>query len=326
MSLVSRVGSAAVGHLPDAAKQHLAQAISDQRLAGRRWNRVRRALVSRGGDPTVEFELDGARLQLPLSHRLPDYRRQDASYAANLGEVASRVADHGGTAMIDVGANIGDSVAVVKARVPEMAILCVDADPTYLPFLRANTVRWPDVEIAAPVLLGRRTEVAAGSLARANGTSRFDTSALGSSETTSLDDLLVQRARFARPALLKSDTDGFEDHVLSGAGSLLSTVGPVLFLEYAPALLSAAGSDGLEMLAELRRIGYERIAFYDKFGVLVARCSLSDHALLRDLHAYAAGNSERGIDHFDVVVVTSEHRSIVDALTRDGSSPSPAGA
>jgi FkbM family methyltransferase len=297
-------------------KQGLAQGLADRRFTGRRWNQVRRALIARGGDPTIEFDLDGTTLQLPLSHPLPEYRHLYPSFSANLGEVAGLVAEVGGDTMIDIGANVGDSVAIVKARAADMAVLCVEADAAYVPFLRTNTAQWPDVEIAAPVLMADHTEARAGALMRTAGTSRFVASAQGSCTTTSLDDLLAHKNRFAAPALLKSDTDGFEGHVLAGARSVLSTVAPVLFLEYAPALLRAAGSDGLEILDGLRPFGYERIAFYDKFGVLLARCSLAEEKLLRDLHAYAAANSERGVDHFDVVIVTADSSSIVDGLGR----------
>jgi hypothetical protein len=129
-----------------------------------------------------------------------------------------------------------------------------------------------------------------------------------------LDDLLTHYRDFSAPALLKSDTDGFEDLVLRGAHTTL-TAGPVLFLEYDPRLLRAAGSDGLEMLSRLRSHGYERIAFYDKFGVLMVRCSLGDEDVIRDLHAYAAANAERNVDHYDVVLTTPALAVVIDRLT-----------
>jgi len=313
---LSRAAALAIGVMPRQVRARIAQSLTDGRLADRRSSdRTRRALVRRGGDPAVEVDIDGARLKLPLSHALPTYRRAYPSYSENLGEVARLVADTGGQTMIDVGANIGDSAAIVKAYAPNMAILCIDADPAYLPFLRSNTTQWPDIEIAAPVLLAERTEDVPGSMTRARGTSRFVASSPGTVAAVSLDDLVTERSRFATPALLKSDTDGFEDHVLRGATSILSATGPVLFLEYDPTLLRDSGSDGREMLAGLRSFGYERIAFYDKFGKLMVRCALDDEVLLRDLDAYAAGNTERTMDHYDVVVVTPEFSSVVDALT-----------
>ena len=101
-----------------------------------------------------------------------------------------------------------------------------------------------------PVLLGARTEDVTGGLVGGGGTSRFAVASGGTTPAVRLDDLVAERDRFSAPALLKSDTDGFEDQVLRGATSVLSH-GPVLFLEYDPRLLRAAGSDGLE-IAEKR--------------------------------------------------------------------------
>jgi FkbM family methyltransferase len=313
--MMSRAAAVALGLFPRRTQARMAQSLTDGRLADRRRaDRTRRALVRRGGDPTVEFDVDGSRLTLPLSHSLPVSRRRYPRYSENLGLVARLVAESGGHTMIDVGANIGDSAAIVKAHAPGMAILCVDADPAYLPFLRSNTARWPDIEIAAPIMLAGRTEDVPGRIVGARGTSRFDLSSAGTTAAMSLDDLVAERNRFAAPALLKSDTDGFEDQVLRGARSVL-TNGPVLFLEYDPKLLRDAGSDGLEMLARLRSQGYERIAFYDKFGEFMVRASLNDEALLRDLDAYAAGNTERSVDHYDIVVVTRAFFSVLDELS-----------
>lgn len=289
----------------------MAQALTDGVLAGRRGSsRVREALIARG-DPPVEFDVDGTRLRLPLSHGLPSTRRIWPLYAENLGEVARQVFRLGGRTMIDVGANVGDSAAIVKARAPEMAILCIDADPVYLPYLRFNTAQWADVEIAAPVLLAERTGDVSGELERGQGTSRFLPTARGSVPAISLGDLLRDRSRFTKPALVKSDTDGFEEQVLRGAASVLAQSRPVLFLEYAPRLLRSAGGDGLGMLAWLRSIGYDRAVFYDKYGSLMVHCSLKDEALLRDLDAYAARNAESGVDHYDIVMSTPEFAPVL---------------
>lgn len=312
---LSRAGSWAVRRAPRPVQDRLAQSVSTGRLAGSRYaGGVRRALGADGVDPTIETEVCGSRLVLPMSHSLPAYRRQDPSYSENLGEVARLVAAAGGTTMIDVGANVGDSATIVKAYAPGTAILCVDADERYLPFLQANTARWPDVEIAAPVLLAERSTEIDGTITGARGTSRFVTDTGEATPAVALDDLLATRDRFRTPALLKSDTDGFEDRVVRGAARTLAECGPVLFLEYDPKLMRAAGSDSLDLLSYLRRFDYEQIAFYDKFGTLMVRCSLADEAVLRDLDAYATANTPRGVDHYDIVVTTRTFASVVDGL------------
>ena len=294
----------------------MAQSLTDGRLAtSRHAHNFRWALTRNGDDPVVASDLCGTRIKHPLSHALPIWRRQDRFYSENLGEVARLVAESGRSTMIDIGANIGDSAAIVKAYAPTMGILCIDADETYLPFLRENTERWADVEIAAPVLLAERTGDLPGTFQRGGGTSRILSTSAGALSAVRLDDLVAERSRFRAPALIKSDTDGFEARVLQGATTILSTWGPVLFLEYDPGLLRAAGANGLKMLEDLRSFGYERVAFYDKFGMLMVRCGLDDDSLLRDLDAYATHNSNRGVDHYDIVVATSDDATILDRLS-----------
>ncbi|MBM3659411.1 MAG: FkbM family methyltransferase [Actinobacteria bacterium] len=298
------------------AGDRIAQALTDGRLVGRRGSgRLRHLLIRHGGDPAVTYDLGGTKVLLPLSHQLPVTRRRYPYYAENLGHVARLVTEMRGTTMIDVGANVGDSAVIVKRHAPQIAILCVDAEATYLPYLLSNTARWPDVEIAAPVLLAEQTGPITGALVEHNGTARFDTSGSGSVafSSTTLDDLLREQDRFAAPALLKSDTDGFEERVLRGAESTIASALPVLFLEYEPRLLRHADTDGLEMLGWLGSLGYQRLAIYDKFGRLMLRCDLTDVALLRDLHAYA---SSPGcvVDAFDLVVVAEQSLPILDRL------------
>lgn len=300
-------------------RRRLAQSLTNRLLREDRpggWftAKLRTALSRWGGDPPVEAIIAGQMLRLPLSHELPHYRKRFPSYCENLGQLAGLVAAAGGGTMIDVGANVGDSAAIVKAHAPGMAVLCVDADPTYVQLLHTNTARWPDVHVAAPVLLAERTQVMAGSMTGLGGTSHFHGGSDSLAHAVCLDDLLVEYSQFDSPALIKSDTDGFEDRVLRGAEDTLRRARPVLFLEYDPRMLSRAGSSGLEMLRWLESLGYERLALYDNFGMLLLRCPLVDRVMLADLHAYVAGG--RGaFPYYDVVVTRSEHAEIMEALT-----------
>lgn len=136
-----------------------------------------------------------------------------------------------------------------------MAILCVEGDDRFVPFLRANTARWSDITLAAPVLLAERTEQVQGHMVSAGGTSRFELRGDEVTRVFALDNLLDERHDFRSPALIKSDTDGFEERVVRGAASTLAGCGPVLFLEYYPDMLRAAGSDGLGMLSWVGIVG-----------------------------------------------------------------------
>src|ERR1700761_3190135 len=83
---------------------------------------------------TVVRDVQGVRLAMPWSHRLPDYARLFPSYrqnvvnlAAGLGEIDKPLG------VIDIGANIGDSAMQILAKV-DARVLCVEGDPAYLPY------------------------------------------------------------------------------------------------------------------------------------------------------------------------------------------------
>src|SRR5689334_15134237 len=123
------------------------QIIFNQALHGRgearRWGRRLRRLILKWTDPVVSWELNGRKLRLPLSHELPFYRQQLPTYSANLERLAAALRKaHGKLVMIDVGANIGDSVALVGAG-PGDACLLLEGDPRYFALLEANTAELP---------------------------------------------------------------------------------------------------------------------------------------------------------------------------------------
>ena len=55
--------------------------------------------------------------------------------------VAALVSDSAPTAMIDIGANCGDSVALAKSGGP-VSVLCIEGDPTVCELLRRNVAQF----------------------------------------------------------------------------------------------------------------------------------------------------------------------------------------
>jgi hypothetical protein len=82
-----------------------------------------------------------------------------------------------------------------------------------------------------------------------------------------LDDLLRERPA---PALIKSDTDGFEADVLLGARRILETAAPALYFEFAPFLLTQAGRDHELVPMYLSELGYDAFVLLRSTGQRVA--------------------------------------------------------
>ncbi len=157
--------------------------------------KLRRLLVSLG-DPAVTFDVAGSRLRMPLSHDLPWNVRRFPRYSENLARLArATLAKYPDLAVVDIGANIGDSLALVR-RAGVADVLCVEGAEGYLPFLRANAEALGGRVTIAPVLVGARTGELAAALVTSNGTGRLtpaatDAGATIALRTLSMDDVLA---------------------------------------------------------------------------------------------------------------------------------------
>ena len=67
------------------------------------------------GDPTVVVMVADRELVLPLSHDLPVHQARHGNYSLNLGRVAAALDEaRPGASIVDIGANVGDSVAIIR--------------------------------------------------------------------------------------------------------------------------------------------------------------------------------------------------------------------
>ena len=101
------------------------------------------------GDPAVTAMIGKRQLALPLSHDLPIHRARHPDYSLNLGRIAAALDEvRGGAPIVDIGANVGDSVAIIRDCVPDAPILCIEGDAQFLPYLRHNVRDLVGVEVA----------------------------------------------------------------------------------------------------------------------------------------------------------------------------------
>lgn len=303
----------------------VAGAVHHHVLAARRTGLRRRALLGlRGllvshGDPAVEFELAGVPLLLPLSHDLPLLRALFPDYSGNLARLTGAVArKYPDLAVVDIGANVGDSVALIRSAAP-VPVLCVEGDGRFLDFLRTNTTSLRRVSIA-PVFLAASTGEVVASLqtARGSGHLQFEQPPgkdRGRIQTVALDELLAEHPLEGRLKLIKSDTDGFEAQILAGAVSTLARHRPVLFFEYDPDLLARNGTPGLELLVALEGAGYTNALLYDNTGDLLLACRLDEHRHLEEVDGYFRGRgSER---YLDVAAFHDDDADLFDSFRQE---------
>ena len=239
-----------------------------------------RRLLVRLGDPTVRYRVGAAELELPLSHELPFYQHDHQRYDRQLGAIAAEL----GGPVVDVGANVGDSAAAIRAE-SDVPILCVEGDPAFFALLERNARTIGGVELERAFVEGPvrgRIQSGVGTAHVVEGDEPLASKPLA--------QILDEHPAFARPALIKLDTDGMDVPILLANLPLLEGFRPVLFFEYDPHLGAAP-----EIFDRLYEVGYATADWYENTGEHVATVELPAH-----LHEEYVGHG--GARYADVCV------------------------
>jgi FkbM family methyltransferase len=278
--------------------------------ARRRFFGALRRRMLRWHDPVVRHELPDRRsVLLHLSHNYPYYKAAHPYYDTSLGRLASFIEAQKGTlAMVDVGANVGDTLWQLPAE-SRGRFLCIEADDKYFPLLELNT-RGQDSVLSVKAICDERDRESNVTLVQKAGTSYISESGGSVKQHHQTLDQIVTSTDF-RPNLVKIDTDGYDYKVLRGARDLLRNQRPVLFFELSPKHLVKAGEDPVSIFGVLDELGYKYVFFYDSYGFPVVRVAASAKEQLSQLLAYAATKYEF---YFDALLFHSSDSGLFDSF------------
>lgn len=222
---------------------------------------LKRAFVAqaRRAPQTTRIRFGPVDIEAPLDHPAVYWRYLPPGFNMNYVLVVQRTLEARAGLVIDVGANIGDGVALLRSAGIDAPILAIEGADPWFELLRRNTAALQGVS-TCQALLGdgenRKQRLEIG-----NGSGRL---VPGEAEAgmISLDELLAERG--AEPvAVLKTDTDGFDARVLMGARQLLTSQRPVLFVELDDTLLRAQGNSAEQLLGYLGGCGYTWVTVWD---------------------------------------------------------------
>lgn len=175
-----------------------------------------------------------------------------------------------GSAFVDIGANIGATCRGVMHTRPDLQVVAVEPSERFLPFLRKNLLDFGGKGSSAAQIRtllvgpeGAKIDIAAdATTASAVEIERRQRRKASHQEVTatSLDGVL---SSVGDCSIIKIDVDGYEGWVILSGERALSTLRPVLYLEWTPSLHEKAGCDTEEVAAVLGRCGYEEaLVFY----------------------------------------------------------------
>ncbi|MES2005960.1 MAG: FkbM family methyltransferase [Bacteroidota bacterium] len=234
-----------------------------------------------------------------------------------LGILAAQVAPkYPDMHLIDIGANVGDTAAVVKTNV-DIPVIAIEGDPISFQYLERNTQQFRGMTLIKE-FLGEEKQTIHVNLEKTGwNTTLIPTKNTGQEiSLKTLDEVLVEyKVMDVTIKVLKIDCEGFDTIILRGSGDLLLKHKPVLFFEYNRVNMDAIKEDGLSTLFALERFGYKSVIFFDNYGRYMLTTPISQHELIRELHYYSEDSISQ-IGYFDVCLFHENDADIAKKFTQ----------
>lgn len=275
------------------------QSLAGNRGAKKLWKVVRRLIIKIDDEALCSMRVHGRDLIMPLSHVLPLYLHELPFYDRLPARLAGFLKAKLNTVKcIDVGANIGDTIAAFKASTgaedkhsdPDI-FLAVEPSPR---FRRCLNLNWGNDQsvIILPYICSSSEGDTTASINESKGTASIDFSNTASSnhdekfQKRTIDSIVNQYKQFGDLNILKIDTDGHDFDVLAGAKDFILRSQPFIYFEVDSFSNPKFVEDCLNTLEFLCEAGYKRIFIYDNYGYLMGVFDSDDVSCIKKLLFY----------------------------------------
>jgi FkbM family methyltransferase len=242
-------------------------------------------------------------LLLPIQNPLIKTYQKQVDFGNELGRLITYVySKYSDLIFLDIGANAGDTVAIVKSF-KDVPIIAVEGDAFSFNYLKKNTEQFRNVTIHNDYLGEKEGRLNVDLQKKGwNTTIIPDNNSNATIEITTLDQLLEDyEDSITKIKMVKIDTEGFDTIIIRGAKNFISKIEPVIYFEYNRENMSAINEDGLSTLLELDSWGYKYILLYDDKGRYILSTDFINKDVIRQLHNYADGKYGR-IYYYNICV------------------------
>ncbi len=227
----------------------------------------------------TQIKCGAFQLQSPKNHLLVGVHKAQPYRDLCVGIVSKFVsAKYPDGTIIDIGANIGDTAALI-ATYSKSKLILVEASDYFFEILARNVKQLPNEMVLKKTMISNGRAVS-GSLHYRGGTAYFHES--GETEVQIKTERLANVAD-GKTRFIKVDTDGFDVEILSGSLDWLAVEHPAILFEDEvrddKALLAVNG-----LMDELNGIGYKYFIVWDDPGLHIVSTSSVD--VLKDLNRY----------------------------------------
>ena len=170
--------------------------------------------------------------------------------------------------IIDIGANIGDTLFRLLNINSKPYYYCIEADNFFFEYLKKNKESL-DTNVQNKIILIKTLvgDKLKGNLSETTtGTKSLIESDLGI-KSKKLDDIIMEY-KIKNIKLIKVDVDGYDYNILFSAINELKNNKPDIFFEYMP-LDESGKKNYLRLIEKLNEIGYSNWTMLDNYGSII---------------------------------------------------------
>lgn len=252
------------------------------------------------------YRIDGNSIDLGEGHALPTYQKQFKMYDRFVPYLGQMVQKKEGKYVIDIGANVGDTLAAMINHTSDM-FLCIEPVSDFYNLLLQNIQRMGVANrvYAAQAFITDRIEESYSAKVSMHGTAHKELLDDGDSCTVpskTVDYIISEKGLdYAKIDLLKIDTDGFDADCIISAGELLKRGSPLIYWEnYIETFEQYVKY--LEAYSFLNGNGYTSFHIFDNYGNYLCKGNIDTVRSITDyMQRVSTGCIGNTFSYFDVL-------------------------
>lgn len=265
-------------------------------------------------------------IQLPTDHMLPVYQKQHPKYDRFLPHLAKYLQPS--ATVIDVGANVGDTLAGMVEQNSTVSFVCIEPDDLFYQLLEKNIQH---IKLSKTNLKVQTIKALVGnnisgvSLEGQGGTKHAVINKEGRLKSQSLDKLLTEIVSLVdgkyhnqNIRIIKTDVDGFDYDVLNSSKQIIKKYKPIIFFECQYNF--SYQKEGYEKLFDTLELqGYSDWTIFDNFGEIIIRTSNVEviKQLLNYVWNQNIGRATRTIYYYDVLAIQASDAPLINHVLAD---------
>lgn len=288
-----------------------------------------RSMILKVYNPIINITFNGVNLDMPFSHTIFYFQKIYPNYDIHLHKIAKYIKEQQGYLnMIDVGANIGDTV--VFTNIHGANYLLIEGEKSYIKLIDNNLIaNYKQIEnitngggiydknsttyIIENTFLS--DDVGYYKINLDNGSGKLEHSDYKNTLPLNTLDIIVKKHKF-KANFIKIDTDGFDFKVIRSGINIIKDNLPVLYFEWDKFHLESQNENPISIFKLLNKLGYEDGAIFDNFGNLLCSIKTYDENNLKILIGYTEV-SKKNIYYYDVLLFNkNSNLDIKDCITK----------